>query len=102
SAIGWAFEYGAERVTVSVSVLDRAVAPTLVRELRRLDAPERTVVRGPQADEVDGGSSDAATDRGADAVPESIDAPVRILVGLGGKAEFAGAVRELAGDVADG
>ncbi|RLM62711.1 di-trans-poly-cis-decaprenylcistransferase [Halorubrum sp. Atlit-8R] len=102
SAIGWAFEYGAERVTVSVSVLDRAVAPTLVRELRRLDAPERTVVRGPQTDEFDGESSGAPTDRGADAAPESIDAPVRILVGLGGKAEFAGAVRELAGDVADG
>lgn len=88
SAIGWAFEYGAERVTVSVSVLDRAVAPTLVRELRRLDAPAETVVRGPDAD----GSPDTSTD----------DAPVRILVGLGGKAEFAGAVRELASDVADG
>ncbi|WP_434521558.1 undecaprenyl diphosphate synthase family protein [Halorubrum sp. AS12] len=88
SAIGWAFEYGAERVTVSVSVLDRAVAPTLIRELRRLDAPAETVVRGPDADE----SPDTSTD----------DAPVRILVGLGGKAEFAGAVRELASDVADG
>ncbi|MBP1902247.1 undecaprenyl diphosphate synthase [Halorubrum trapanicum] len=88
SAIGWAFEYGAERVTVSVSVLDRAVAPTLIRELRRLDAPAETVVRGPDAD----GSPDTSTD----------DAPVRILVGLGGKAEFAGAVRELASDVADG
>ncbi len=31
-----------------------------------------------------------------------VDAPVRILVGLGGKAEFAGAVRELASDVAAG
>ncbi|ELZ48912.1 Di-trans-poly-cis-decaprenylcistransferase [Halorubrum coriense DSM 10284] len=86
SAVGWAFEYGADRVTVSVSVLDRAVAPTLVRELRRLDAPAETVVRGPDEDE-------AATDAG-------VDAPVRILVGLGGKAEFAGAVRELASDVA--
>ncbi|ELZ46110.1 Di-trans-poly-cis-decaprenylcistransferase [Halorubrum californiense DSM 19288] len=96
SAIGWAFEYGAERVTVSVSVLDRAVAPTLVRELRRLDAPAETVVRGPDAD----GSSDR---RSPDTTAESdADAPVRILVGLGGKAEFAGAVRELASDVAAG
>jgi len=88
SAIGWAFEYGADRVTVSVSVLDRAVAPTLLRELRRLDAPAETAVRGPDVDET-------TTDAG-------VDAPVRILVGLGGKAEFAGAVRELASDVAAG
>jgi len=84
AAVGWAFEYGADRVTVSVSVLDRAVAPTLVRELRRLDAPAETVVRGPDEDEP----------------TAAVDAPVRILVGLGGKAEFAGAVRELASDVA--
>ncbi|GAA0550572.1 undecaprenyl diphosphate synthase family protein [Halorubrum ejinorense] len=96
SAIGWAFEYGAERVTVSVSVLDRAVAPTLIRELRRLDVPAETVVRGPDAD--------ASTERNADSKPgpdpdPNADAPVRILVGLGGKAEFAAAVRELATDV---
>ncbi|TKX67874.1 undecaprenyl diphosphate synthase family protein [Halorubrum sp. SP9] len=101
SAIGWAFEYGADRVTVSVSVLDRAVAPTLIRELRRLDVPAETVVRGPEAD----GSTEARTD--SDGAPawdadDEADAPVRILVGLGGKAEFAGAVRELASDVADG
>ncbi|MDV7349179.1 undecaprenyl diphosphate synthase family protein [Halorubrum distributum] len=95
SAIGWAFEYGAERVTVSVSVLDRAVAPTLVRELRRLDIPAETVVRGPEVD----GSPEQG---GPDAATESDDIPVRILVGLGGKAEFAGAVRELASDVAAG
>ncbi|MFW6000262.1 MAG: undecaprenyl diphosphate synthase family protein [Halorubrum sp.] len=95
SAIGWAFEYGAERVTVSVSVLDRAVAPTLVRELRRLDAPAETAVRGPDDGSADRGNPDAATESDA-------DTPVRILVGLGGKAEFAGAVRELASDVADG
>ena len=96
SAIGWAFEYGAERVTVSVSVLDRAVAPTLVRELRRLDAPAETMVRGPDAD----GSPATGTD--GDGGTGAADAPVRILVGLGGKAEFAGAVRELASDVAAG
>jgi len=96
SAIGWAFEYGAERVTVSVSVLDRAVAPTLVRELRRLDAPAETAVRGPDADKPTAGPAGDSLD------PGDPDAPVRILVGLGGKAEFAGAVRELAHDVADG
>jgi undecaprenyl diphosphate synthase len=94
SAIGWAFEYGAERVTVSVSVLDRAVAPTLIRELRRLDVPAETVVRGPDVAESTEDNADSAA--GPDADP---DAPVRILVGLGGKAEFAAAVRELATDV---
>ncbi|MDB2274836.1 undecaprenyl diphosphate synthase family protein [Halorubrum ezzemoulense] len=98
SAIGWAFEYGAERVTVSVSVLDGAVAPTLIRELRRLDVPAETVVRGPDAD-VPG---EAGSDLGGDSAAGDADAPVRILVGLGGKAEFAGAVRELANDVAAG
>jgi undecaprenyl diphosphate synthase len=101
SAIGWAFEYGAERVTVSVSVLDGAVVPTLVRELRRLDAPAETVVRGPDADGSEVGG--APRGPGVDS-PDAgdADAPVRILVGLGGKAEFAGAVRELASDVAAG
>ena len=94
SAIGWAFEYGAERVTVSVSVLDRAVAPTLIRELRRLDVPAETVVRGPDVAESTEDNADSAA--GPDADP---DAPVRILVGLGGKAEFAAAVREIATDV---
>ena len=89
-ALGWALEYGAERVTVSVSVLDESVVPTLTRELRRLDAPVSFVVRGP--DDVDGGTDDHADgDEG--------DVPVRITVGLGGKAEFAAAVREIASDV---
>ena len=111
SAIDWAFEYGAERVTVSVSVLDRAVAPTLVRELRRLDAPAGTVVRGPDADDSNADDSNADDPNpdgpaGGTAIGSrgagDADAPVRILVGLGGKAEFAGAVRELASDVAGG
>jgi len=87
-ALGWALEYGAERVTVSVSVLDESVVPTLARELRRLDAPVPFVVRGP--DDVDGGREGDA-DEG--------DIPVRITVGLGGKAEFAAAVRGIAADV---
>ncbi|MFC7325252.1 undecaprenyl diphosphate synthase family protein [Halorubrum rutilum] len=98
-ALGWALEYGAERVTVSVSVLDESVVPTLIRELRRLDAPVPFVVRGP--DDVDGGSNDHADgDEGDDhADGDEGDVPVRITVGLGGKAEFAAAVREIASDV---
>ena len=76
----WAFEYGATRVTVSVSVLDEAVVPTLARELRSIDAPEPVAVRGPED-------------------TERADAPVRINIGLGGKREFAAAVRSVAESV---
>ena len=79
----WAFEYGATRVTVSVSVLDEAVVPTLARELRAIDAPRPVAVRGPDG-------------------TERADAPVRINIGLGGKREFAAAVRSVAESVADG
>ena len=79
----WAFEYGATRVTVSMSVLDEAVVPTLARELRSIDAPEPVAVRGPED-------------------TERADAPVRINIGLGGKREFAAAVRSVAESVADG
>ncbi|WP_256402337.1 undecaprenyl diphosphate synthase family protein [Halorubrum salinum] len=92
-ALRWAFEYGAARVTVSVSVLDESVVPALTRELRRLDAPRPLVVRGP---------ADADRDDPDSSPPNAEDAPIRVTVGLGGKAEFAGAVRELARDVADG
>ena len=76
----WAFEYGAERVTVSVSVLDEAVVPTLSRELRAVESPEPIDVRGPED-------------------TERADAPVRISIGLGGKREFAAAVRQVAESV---
>lgn len=138
-ALGWALEYGAERVTVSVSVLDESVVPTLTRELRRLDAPAEFVVRGPEdADGSDTGTrietdgaeagsvpdapagadaseeaeisagtevrgaadvADAADAGGATGVADAADVPIRITVGLGGKAEFAAAVREIANDV---
>ncbi|WP_313694605.1 undecaprenyl diphosphate synthase family protein [Halorarum halobium] len=75
--LGWAFEYGAERVTVSVSVLDEAVVDTLARELAEVDSPRRVAVRTPE---------DTAR----------ADAPVRVNIGLGGKREFAAAVREIA------
>jgi undecaprenyl diphosphate synthase len=82
-AIRWAFEYGSERVTVSVSVLDEAVVPTLSRELRDLNTPKRIAVREP-------GDT------------ERVDAPVQVNIGLGGKREFAAVVRSLAEEVADG
>ena len=95
AALGWALEYGAERVTVSVSVLDESVVPTLTRELRRLDAPDRFVVRSPDDAAIAGGADgDGGADTGA-----GDDVPIRITVGLGGKAEFAAAVREIASDV---
>ncbi|ADQ66330.1 undecaprenyl diphosphate synthase family protein [Halogeometricum borinquense] len=76
----WAFEFGAERVTVSVSVLDEAVVPTLERELRDIESPRSMAVRGPG-------------DR------ERADEPVQVSIGLGGKREFADVVRDIAEDV---
>ncbi|SHG81449.1 undecaprenyl diphosphate synthase family protein [Halobaculum gomorrense] len=77
SFLGWAFEFGAKRVTVSVSVLDEAVVDTLARELADVDAPEAIAVRTP-----------ADTARA--------NAPIRVNIGLGGKREFAAAVRDIA------
>ncbi|GAB3697147.1 undecaprenyl diphosphate synthase family protein [Halorubrum pallidum] len=98
-ALRWAFEYGATRVTVSVSVLDESVVPAITREIRRLDTPEPLVVRGPE-DAVESGPDSSDDTDTSPTDPE--DAPVRATVGLGGKAEFAAAVRELAEDVAAG
>jgi undecaprenyl diphosphate synthase len=81
--LGWAFEYGADRVTVSVSVLDEAVVPTLERELRSVESPRPVAVRGP---------GDTAR----------AEAPVQINIGLGGKREFAAAVRSVAEEVEAG
>ena len=79
----WAFDCGAERVTVSVSVLDEAVVPTLERELQSIDTPRPLAVRGPDD-------------------TEPVAAPVQVNVGLGGKGEFAAAVRSLAEAVDEG
>ena len=79
----WAFEYGTDRVTISVSVLDEAVVPTLERELRAVDAPRPLAVR-------QRGDTEPATE------------PIQVSVGLGGKHEFAEAVRALAENVEDG
>jgi undecaprenyl diphosphate synthase len=81
--LGWAFGYGAEEVSLYVSVLDEAVVPTLERELARVTAPRPIAVRGP-------------------ADTERADAPIRVGIGLGGKHEFANAVRNLAGEVKAG
>ncbi|SFK79111.1 undecaprenyl diphosphate synthase [Halogranum rubrum] len=81
--LDWAFEFGAERVTVSVSVLDEAVVPTLERELREIETPKPVAVRGP-------GDTERA------------DAPIQVSIGLGGKHEFAEAVRSLAEEAESG
>ena len=75
--LSWAFEYGAEQVTISVSVLDEAVVPTLERELRQVDAPRPLAVRQQ-------GDTEPATE------------PIQVSVGLGGKHEFTESVRALA------
>lgn len=79
----WAFEYDAERVTVSVSVLDPAAVPTLANELAGIDAPRAVDVRGPDD-------------------TMQVDAPISVGIGLGGKREFARAVRGLAAEVERG
>jgi undecaprenyl diphosphate synthase len=83
AVLRWAFEYGADRVSVYVSVLDSDVVPTLERELGRIDAPRPVAVRGPDDS-------------------RRADAPIRISIGHGGKAEFTTAVRTLAESVAEG
>ncbi len=79
----WAFDHGAERITVYVSVLDSGAVPTLQRELENVRAPREIAVRGPE-----------------DLTPA--DAPIQVSIGLGGKHEFAEAVRAVAEDVEAG
>ncbi|MFC7079556.1 undecaprenyl diphosphate synthase family protein [Halorussus caseinilyticus] len=79
----WAFEYDVERITVYASVLDPEAAPTLQRELEGVSAPRKLAVRGPDD-------------------TQRADAPIQVSIGLGGKHEFAGAVRKIAENVRDG
>ncbi len=79
----WAIEYGAERIVVYVSVLDREAVPTLRDVLDGLDTPRPLVVRGPDDH-------------------ERADAPIQVSIGLGGKHEFAAAVRQIAEAVETG
>lgn len=83
SLLGWAFEYGTERILLYVSVLDDRVSPTLKRELERLDAPAPVAIYGP------GDSTQS-------------DAPIQASLGLGGQHEFTSAVRSLAEQVEAG
>ncbi len=78
-----AFRFGADRVVVYVSVLDESAVPTLESEFRDLRAPREIAVRVPEDD-------------------EPADAPIQVSIGLGGKHEFAIAVRSIAEEVADG
>ena len=80
---GWAVDYGAERVLVYVSVLDEDALPTLRRALEDVETPRPMAVRSSAAD-------------------GPADAPIQVSIGLGGKAEFAGAVRRLAAAVDEG
>ncbi len=79
----WVFEYGADHVLVYVSVLDAEAVPTLRGQIGDVDAPRPIAVRGPNDD-------------------DQADAPIQVSIGLGGKHEFATAVRGLAEEVADG
>jgi undecaprenyl diphosphate synthase len=79
----WVFEFRAERAVVYVSVLDEEVVPTLRQDLDDLDAPRPVAVRGPDDH-------------------ERADAPIQMSIGLGGKHEFAAAVRRIAEDVDEG
>ena len=83
----WAFAYGAERVTVYVSVLDPEAVEPLRRGLEAVDAPRAVAIHGPD---------EPADDRDAS------EAPIQVSVGLGGKHEFTQAVRSLAEDAAAG
>jgi undecaprenyl diphosphate synthase len=83
SLLEWMFEYGAERVVVYVSVLDEEAVPTLREQLEAVDSPRELAVRGP-------------------ADHERADTPVQVSIGLGGKHEFATAVRSIAEDVEAG
>ena len=78
-----AIRYGAAKVTVYVSVLDEGAVPTLASEFEGLRAPREIAVRVPEDD-------------------EPAAAPIQISIGLGGKHEFATAVRGLARDVEQG
>jgi len=83
SFLEWAFEAGTERVQIYVSVLDKAAVPTLRTALSDLESPRAVAVRGPEAD-------------------AAADAPVQVSIGLGGREEFATAVRRIAEAAADG
>jgi undecaprenyl diphosphate synthase len=79
----WAFDYGAEVVSVYVSVLDSAIVPTLNRELSLIQTSKKVTICQPS------NFSRAET-------------PIRIGIGLGGKYEFTEAVKSICSNVQDG
>ncbi|MFB6113212.1 MAG: undecaprenyl diphosphate synthase family protein [Halodesulfurarchaeum sp.] len=81
--VHWAFDYGADRVTVYVSVLDEAVIDTISRALEGLSFPREVAVRDPDT-------------------ADPVSAPIQINLGLGGKEEFATAVKHIAEAVESG
>ncbi|MFO7926641.1 MAG: undecaprenyl diphosphate synthase family protein [Halobacteriota archaeon] len=83
SFLQWAFEIGGQEVLIYVSVLDEAVIPTLRTALSDLECPHEVAIREPGAESV-------------------ADAPVQVSIGLGGRQEFATAVRRIAEDAAAG
>ncbi|CAI50363.1 tritrans,polycis-undecaprenyl-diphosphate synthase (geranylgeranyl-diphosphate specific) [Natronomonas pharaonis DSM 2160] len=83
SFLRWAFDTGTETVTIYVSVLDAEAIPTLRQTLSELESPREVAIRGPEAD-------------------APADAPVQVSIGLGGREEFAAAVRQIAEDAAAG
>lgn len=83
SLLRWAFEFDAEKVVIYVSVLDTGVVETIRREFERLNSPKPIAVRSPDND-------------------DQVAAPIEVSIGLGGKHEFATAVRQVAADVDSG
>ncbi|MFW6436148.1 MAG: undecaprenyl diphosphate synthase family protein [Halococcoides sp.] len=82
SFFAWALEFDAETIALYVSVLDEAAVPPLTRSLEDLDAPAPIAIRTPSTD-------------------QRADATIQVSIGLGGRAEFARAVRDIAADVED-
>ncbi len=77
SVIHWAFAFDAKQLVIYVSVLDTGVVKTLKSQLLALDTPYDIAIRSPADD-------------------TKADAPVQVSIGLGGKHEFAMAVRDVA------
>ena len=81
--LAWTMAFDADRVSVYVSVLDPAVIPALRRSLDDVDAPVSMEVRGPDD-------------------PAPVTERIQVGIGLGGKHEFAAAVKSLADAVDTG
>ncbi len=76
----WAIAYGAQQVTVYISVLDTGAIAPLKQRLSRIETPQETTIVGPQTD-------------------QQADTPIQISVGLSGKKEFTRAVQATASRV---